>query len=297
MKIFLTGATGFIGSALIPELIGAGHQVLGLTRTEAGARKLAAAGAERHPGDLTDINSLRRGVEISDAVIHCAYSHDFSRPEETGRMESQAIEALGSTLAGTDRPLVITSVTGMGAKAPGEHATEDGYNSHNPRSVTEQAGRLVAGQGANVSIVRLAQVHNQNRLGFVSSLVEIAREKGVSAYIGEGSNRWSAVHLSDAVRLYRLALEKAAPGSVYHAVGEEGISLRDIVEAIGKRLNIPAKSLSSGDADSHFGWLSMFASMDMSASSALTQKLLGWKPVEPSLLEDIEQLQHSNTSC
>lgn len=293
MRIFLTGATGFIGSALVPELLGAGHQVLGLTRTEAGARTLTAAGAESHPGDLTDIDSLRRGAEISDAVIHCAYSHDFSKPEEAGRLEFQAIDALGSALAATDRPLVITSVTGMGANAPGELATEDGYNPHNPRSITEQACRAVAERGVNVSTVRLAQVHNQIRQGFVSSLIEIAREKGVSAYIGEGSNRWSAVHLLDATHLYRLALEKAEPGSIYHAVAEQGIELHEISEAIGKALNIPVKSLSSEEASSHFGWLGMFVNMDMSASSALTQQLLDWLPKGPGLLDDIEQMRRA----
>ncbi|MBV1825727.1 NAD-dependent epimerase/dehydratase family protein [Komagataeibacter oboediens] len=214
MKIFLTGATGFIGSALIPELIAAGHQVLGLTRSESGARVLAAAGAVSHLGDLRDIDSLRRCAKVSDAVIHCAYSHDFSKPDDIGRMEAGAIETLGNELAGTDRPLVITSVTGMGAETPGQPATEGGYNPRNPRSTTEQACQAIRERGANVSIVRLAQVHNHIKQGLVSALVDIARAKGVSAYIGDGSNRWSAVHLLDAVTLYRLALEKAKPGSV-----------------------------------------------------------------------------------
>lgn len=229
-----------------------------------------------------DMDSLRRGAAASDAVIHCAYSHDFSKPEEIGRMEAGAITALGSALAGTDRPLVITSVTGMGAKAPGQPATEDGYNPHNPRSTTEQAGEAVAERGVNLSIVRLAQVHNEFRQGFVSELVEMARAKGVSAYVGDGANRWSAVHLRDAVHLYRLAMERAEAGSVYHASAEEGIRLRDIAETIGKVLNVPVGSISSGDAGTHFGWLGMFAGMDMAASSAQTQRLLGWKPLGPA---------------
>jgi nucleoside-diphosphate-sugar epimerase len=293
MKIFLTGATGFIGSALLPELISAGHKVLGLTRSDAGAKSLIAAGADVHYGSLEDLELLRRGAAASDAVIHCAYDHDFSKFEQNGTKESQAIEALGAELIGTDRPMIITSVTAMGAAAPGQAAVENYYNPDHPspRRSTEIAGALVEKRGVNVSVVRLSQVHNTIKQGFVSQLIRVAREKGVSAYIGEGSNRWPAVHVHDAARLYRLALEKQESGSRYNAVAEEGIPLRQIAEVIGKSLKIPVVNLSPEEAKSHFGWLTMFACMDMPASSLHTQKRLDWRITGPGLIHDLEQLQ------
>lgn len=293
MNIFLTGATGFIGSALVPELVTAGHRVLGLTRSDAGAKSVAAAGAEVHRGSLEDLQSLRLGAAKSDAVVHCAYDHDFSKLEENSRKEAQVIDALGTELAGTDRPLVITSVTALGAAAPGQIAIEDYYdpNHPNPRRSTENAGAAVADRGVNVSVVRLAQVHSPVKLGFVSQLVRVAREKGISAYIGDGINRWPAVHLLDVARLYRLALEKHVAGSRYNAVAEEGIPLRQIAEVIGKVLNIRVVSLSPEEAGSHFGWLAMFAGMDMPASSQRTQQRLGWHPTGPGLFSDLGQLQ------
>jgi nucleoside-diphosphate-sugar epimerase len=294
MKVFITGATGFIGSAIVPELIKAGHQVLGLTRSDAGEKSLIAAGAEVHRGSLEDQTSLRRGAAKSEAVIHCAYDHDFSRFEENCIKESQAIEALGAELIGTDRPLIITSVTALGAAAPGQIATEDYYDANhpNPRASTENAGASVANQGVNVSVVRLSQVHNTVKQGFVSRLIGVALEKGVSAYIGDGANRWPAVHVLDTARLYRLALEKREPGGRYNAVAEEGLPMRQIAEAIGKSLQIPVVSLSPEEAQTHFGWLlTLFAGMDMPASSLLTQQRLGWHPTGPGLFSDLEQMQ------
>lgn len=291
MRVFLTGATGFLGAALIPELIGAGHHVTGLVRSDAGAKVLAAARADAYHGSLEDVAGLQRGAASADAVIHCAYHHDFSQAERSARLESQAIEALGRGVAGTGRPLIITSVSAMGAAVPGQIATEQGYNPHNPRSATEIAGKAAAARGANVSIVRLAQVHNTVKQGFVSALAHTARAQGVAAYVGQGANRWAAVHLLDAARLYRLALERGEPGSVYHAVAQEGITLRAIAESIGRTLNLPVRSLSPEAAAAHFGWLALFASMDMAASSANTRQLLGWAPSGPGLLSDVEHQQ------
>lgn len=292
MRVFLTGATGFIGSALVPELIHAGHQVLGLTRSEAGTNMLIAAGADVHRGSLEDVNSLRLGTAKADAVIHCAYDHDFSKLEESCRKEHLAIEALGSALIGTDRSLVITSVTALGAPSPGQVATENYYSPHHPspRASTENAAAAVADHGVNVSVVRLSQVHSPVKQGFVSALIGVARDKGVPAYIGEGTARWPAVHLLDVVRLYRLALEKKVAGSRYHAVAEDGIPLQKIAEMIGDVLKIPVVGLSPDEAKSHFGWLSMFVGMDMPASSLLTRQRLDWRPVGPGLLRDLEQI-------
>lgn len=291
MKVFLTGATGFIGSAIIPELIDAGHQVLGLTRSDADANALTAAGAQPHRGSLDDLDSLRDGVSQADGVIHCAYSKDLSNMEETSKQESKAIEALASGLRGSDRPLIITSVAAMGAAAPGQLALEEYYspNTPNPRKATEIAGATAAEHGVNVSVVRLSQIHNLVKQGFASSLLQVAREKGVSAYISDGADRWAAAHLLDVAHLYRLVLEKHEPGARYNAVAEEGIALREIAEVIGAGLKIPVVSLSLEEAKSHFGWLAMFVGMDMSASSLRTQHQLNWQPTGPGLLHDLEQ--------
>lgn len=294
MRVFLTGATGFIGSALVPELIGAGHQVLGLTRSEAGAQSLIAAGAEAHRGDLEDLEGLRQGAAVSDGVIHCGFNHDFSKFVENCELDRRVIEALGSALVGSDRPLLITSGTGMGSGAPGQPATEDNFDrSHpNPRIASEEAGAAVAERGVNVSVIRLPQVHDTVKQGLITPLIQVAREKGISAYVGNGVNRWPAAHISDVVPLYRLALEKAKAGSRYNAVAEEGIAAKEIADVIGRGLQIPVVSLSPEEAPAHFGWLGAFMSLDMPASSALTQQRLGWHPTGPGLIADLEQMQY-----
>jgi len=304
MRVFLTGATGFIGSAIVPELINAGHQMLGLTRSDAGARSLLAAGAEVHRGSLEDPESLRGGAAQADGVIHCAFDHsafgnDFSKFAEVCDKDRRAIEALGDALRGSDRPLVITSGTGMGNSVPGQPATEDHFdpNHPNPRKLSEVAGAGVLESGVNVSVVRLPQVHNTVKQGLITYAVHVAREKGASAYIGEGLNRWPAAHVLDVARLYRLALEKQAAGheagSRYNAVAEEGIPMREIAEVIGRRLKVPVVSISQEEAQAHFGWLAMFAGFDMPASSAQTRQRLGWRPTGPGLIADLEQMSWS----
>ncbi|HEY4801204.1 MAG TPA: SDR family oxidoreductase [Paraburkholderia sp.] len=295
MRIFLTGATGFIGSALVPELIGAGHEVIGMTRSEAGAQALAQAGASVHRGTLEDPDSLRSGAAHADAVIHAAFDHDFSRFVENCEKDKRAIAALGSALAGSDRPLIITSGTGVGNGGHGEPASEDVLNtSHpNPRIGSELAGQALLEQGINVGAMRLPQVHNPFRQGLISYLVAIAREKGMCAYVGDGLNRWPACHLSDVVRLYRLAVEKGEPGARYNAVGEEGVSSREIAEALGRGLGLPAVSIAPDDAPAHFGWMAMFVGMDMPASSTLTQARLGWRPTGPSLIADLDEARYA----
>jgi nucleoside-diphosphate-sugar epimerase len=295
MRIFVTGATGFIGSAIVPELINAGHQVLGLTRSDAGAQSLIAAGAEVHRGNLEDLDSLRAGAAKSDGVIHCAFDHDFSNFVAVCEKDRRAIEALGDALAGSERPLVITSGTGMGNAAPGQLATEDHFdpNHPNPRRSSEVAGASVVARGVNVSVVRLPQVHDTVKQGLITYAVAVAREKGVSAYVGDGLNRWPAAHVLDVARLYRLALEKAEGGARYNAVAEEGIPVRDIAEIVGRGLKVPVVALSQEEAAVHFGWLAPFAGWDMPASSTQTQERLGWHPTGPGLIADLEQMRYS----
>jgi nucleoside-diphosphate-sugar epimerase len=295
MRIFVTGATGFIGSAIVPELIDAGHQVLGLTRSEAGAQSLIAAGAEAHRGNLEDLESLRAGAAKSEGVIHCAFDHDFSNFVAICEKDRRAIEALGDALVGSDRPLIITSGTGMGNAVPGQPATEDHFNPNhpNPRKASELAGVSVAERGVNVSVVRLPQVHNPVKQGLVTYAIALAREKGISAYVGDGLNRWPAAHVLDVARLYRLAVEKHEAGSRYHAVAEEGLPARDIAEVISRGLKVPVVSLSPEEAPAHFGWLAAFVGYDMPASSALTQERLGWHPTGPGLIADLEQMDYS----
>jgi nucleoside-diphosphate-sugar epimerase len=295
MRVFLTGANGFIGSAIVPELINAGHQVLGLARSDAGARSLISAGAEVHRGDLEDPDSLRRGAAGSDGVIHCAFDHDFSRFVANCEKDGRAIEALGTALAGSDRPLLITSGTGMGNAVPGRPATEEIFNtSHpNPRVASELAGASLSAAGVNVSVMRLPQVHDTVKQGLITPAVALAREKGVSAYVGDGLNRWPAAHVLDVARLYRLALEKREAGARYHAVAEEGIPVRDIAEVIGRGLKVPVVSLSPEEAADHFGWLAAFAGLDLPASGAQTRKRLGWQPTGPGLIADLEEMRYS----
>ncbi len=300
MRIFVTGATGFIGSTIVKELLGAGHQVVGLTRTEAGAQALLAAGAAVHRGNLDEPESLRSGAAQADGVIHCAFDHsafgqDFSRFIEVCDKDRRAIEAMGDALAGSGRPLIITSVTGMGMAAPGQPATEDYFdpNNPNPRIASEIAAASVAQRDVKVSVVRLPQVHDTVRQGLISYAVQVARQKGVSAYIGEGRNRWPAAHVTDVAHLYRLALEKPETGRCYHAVAEEGVPMRTIAEIVGKGLKVPTVSLSAEEAQAHFGWLALFAGLDMPASSALTRQRLGWAPTGPDLVSDLENMRYA----
>jgi len=298
MRIFVTGATGFIGSAIVPELITAGHQVLGLTRSDAGAKSLTAAGAQVHRGDLNDLESLRKGVAMSDGVIHTAFIHDFSKFQEVCEIDRRVIETLGAALAGSDRPLLITSGTGIGNSAPGHSASEEDApdSSHPiPRVASELAAASLAAKGVRVGAMRLPQVHNTVKQGLVTYAIELARQRGVSAYIGDGRNRWPAVHVLDAARLYRLALEKLETGARYHAVAEEGVPMREIAEVIGRGLTVPVISVSPEEAPAHFGWLAAFAGRDLPASSALTKNRLGWQPTGPGLIADLEQMRYHET--
>jgi nucleoside-diphosphate-sugar epimerase len=292
MRVFITGATGFIGSVVMKELIGAGHQVLGLTRSEAGAKALSAAGAEVNHGTLEDLESLRRGAAASDAVIHLAFIHDFSKFKENCEIDKRAIEALGSVLVGSNRPLIVASGTG-GLTLSGQVATEESVLPANPPfpRVSEQTALSL--KDVNASIMRLPQVHDPVKQGLVTYAIAVAREKGISAYVGNGANRWAAAHVSDVGRLYRLALEKHEAGAKYHAVAEEGVAMRDIAEVIGRGLKVPVKSIRPEDAPAHFGWLSMFACLDLPASSTLTRKKLGWNPTGPGLIADLQQMDYS----
>jgi len=292
MRVFLTGATGLIGSAIVPELINAGHQVLGLARTDAAAQSLIAARAEVHRGNLEDVESLRSGAAQSDGVIHTAFGHDFSKFKENSEIEKHAIEALGAALAGSDRPLIVS--TGLALPSPTRPVTEDVDEPDvlpYPR-VPEQVARALTSRGVSTAVVRLPQVHNTVKQGLVTLLVAVAREKGVSAYVAEGLNRWPAAHVLDVARLYRLALEKHEAGARYHAVAEEGVSLRDIAEAIGRGLKVPVVSISPEEVVAHFGFVGRFAGVDLSASSAITQQRLGWHPTGPGLIEDLNHMRY-----
>jgi nucleoside-diphosphate-sugar epimerase len=294
MRVFVTGATGFIGSAVVKELIAAGHQVIGLYRSDDKAPALAATGAEVYRGSIADPDSLKDGASRSDGVIHLAFNHDFSRFVQNCEDDRPVIQALGSVLAGSNRPLVVTSGTGLANTVPGRAAEEDnaitGCEVH-PRAASEEAAAPVAASGVNVSVVRLPQVHDPVRQGLITPLIETFRQKGACAYLGEGLNRWPAAHVLDVARLYRLAVEKAEPHAKYHAVGEEGVSMRDIAEAVGRRLNLPVKSIGPEEAQDFFGWIARFAGHDVPASSEQTRRKLGWQPTGPGLIADLERLQ------
>ncbi|MBW8759188.1 MAG: SDR family oxidoreductase [Burkholderiales bacterium] len=286
MRVFVTGATGFIGSVIVSELLRGGHQVLGLARSDTGADALRAQGVDVHRGTLEDLASLRRGAEHADGVIHAGFIHDFSKFAANCEVDRRAIEAIGDVLAGSGRPLVVTAgIPGV----PGRASTEDDpLNQATPR-VSEPLAAAQAGRGIRAMTIRLPQVHDRDRAGLVSYLIMIAKEKGVSGYVGDGQNRWSAVHRQATASLYRIALEKGAAGARYHAVEEEGVTLKAIAESIGRGLGIPAKSLSQAEAVAHFGPMGHFVGMDNPASSALTRERLGWAPgAHPGLLDDLD---------
>jgi nucleoside-diphosphate-sugar epimerase len=288
MRVFVTGATGFIGGVVVPELLRAGHQVLGLARSDEGAKALTALGAEVHRGHLQDLDSLRRGAAATDGVIHAGFIHDFTRFAENCEIDRRAIEAIGEVLAGSARPLVVTA--GI-PSLPGRVTTEidDLPTDHPMPRVSEQTTLGLAARGIRACVMRLPQVHDRDKAGIVTYLIATAREKGVSAYVGTGQNRWSAVHRFDTAPLYRLALEKGVPGARYHAVAEEGVALKDIAEAIGRGLKIPVVSLSQQEAMTHFGALGFFSGMSNPASNALTRQQLDWAPgAHPSLIEDLD---------
>jgi nucleoside-diphosphate-sugar epimerase len=296
MRFFVTGATGFIGSALVPELINAGYQVLGLTRSEAGARSLAAAGAQVHRGSLEDLESLKSGAARSDGVIHLAFNHDFSNLRQNSEDDRKVIEKLGEVLAGSDRPLVISSGTGLARSKTGGPALEtDDYvsSAEFPRAASEEAADGLIAKGGRVMVMRLPQVHNTSKQGRVTYHIRTARKQGRVAYVGEGKNRLPAVHVSDVVRLYRLALEKGQAGARYHAVGEEGVALRDIAEVIGAGLKMPVESITPEEAPKYFGWMAHLATIDLAASSALTRQQLGWNPTGPDLLTDLRNMDYT----
>lgn len=288
MRVFVTGASGFIGSAVVSELIAAGHEVLGLARSDASAQAVEAAGAQVHRGDLENLESLRAGAQAADGVIHLAFNHDFTEYSGAAETDRRAIDTLGGVLAGSDRPFVVTS--GLAGFGLGRTMTEDDAVDPDSPRASEQAALAYTSRGVRVAVLRLPlSVHGEGDHGFVPRLIDIANEKGVAAYPGDGSNRWPAVHRFDAARLFRLALESAPAGARLHAIGDEGVQVREIAGAIGRHLELPVTAISPEQAVDHFGWLGAFFSLDVPASSTLTRELLGWSPTRQGLLDDLEQ--------
>jgi len=289
MRIFVTGATGFIGLPVVSELLAAKHKVLGMARSDEGAKSLTSMGADVHRGSLEDLDSLRKGASACDAVIHLGFVHDWSNFVTNCEIDRRAIEALGSVLVGSDRSLMVTAGA-AGLAAPGQVTTEDHVVPLDfpfPR-VSEQTALSL--NGVRVSVMRLPQVHNTVKQGLITPLIAMYREKGVCTYICNGHDRWPGAHVLDVARLYKLAIEKAEPNAKYHAIAEEGVRMRDIAEAIGRRLNLPVKSIAREEAQAHFGWLAMFAGLDMPASSVKTRQKLGWEPTGPGMIVDLNQL-------
>jgi nucleoside-diphosphate-sugar epimerase len=296
MRVFVTGATGFIGSFLVPELINAGHQVVALSRSDASARALTRAGAEVFRGDLSELDRLRTAAEAADGVIHAAFQFDFSNLKQNSENDRTVIEALGEVLAGSDRPLVITSGTDLSRSKTGGRVveTDDHITSAEfPRAASEEAADALIAKGGRVIVMRLPQVHDTRKQGRVTNYIQAARQQGRVAYVGEGRNRWPAVHVSDAVRLYRLVVEKGQVSARYNAVGEEGVALRDIAEVIGAGLRMPVESITPEEAPEYFGGLAPLATSDFAASSALTRQQLGWIPTGPDLLTDLRNMDYS----
>jgi nucleoside-diphosphate-sugar epimerase len=292
MRVFVTGSTGFVGSQVTRELLDAGHQVLGLTRSDVGARALLAVGAEPHMGNIEDLASLQSGAEACDAVIHTAFDHDFSHFLANCQKDARVIAALGAALDGSQRPLIITSGTPMGSAAEGQPADEDYFDPEHPhpRAASERAGNELLQRGINLVVMRLSQIHNPVKQGLVSEVIKQAQAQGFSAYVDDGLNHWSAAHLSDTARLYRLALEKHQPGARYHATAESRIAFRLIAETIGEGLQMPTVSVPADEVTANFGWLSTFVGKDMTALSSKTQARLGWTPTGPDLLSDLRSL-------
>ena len=288
MRMFVTGASGFIGSAIVRELIDSGYEVLGLARSSNSAESLARAGAKVHRGSLEDLDSLRSGADMSDGVIHTAFIHNFNDYGLSVEADRRAIEGLGAALEGSNRPLIVTS--GLALRAPGRIATEEDEPSPDFPRRSEQTAMGFVSRGVRASVVRLPfSVHGDGDQGFVPRLIQVAREKGISAYIGDGLNRWPAVHRLDAARLFKLVLEKGSDGGIYHGIGDEGVPTREIAEAIGRRLNVPVVSKSQDQATEHFGWIGRFFGMGVVASSRRTQKSLGWRPTHVGLIDDVER--------
>lgn len=292
MRVFITGATGFIGSALVPELIKAGHKVLGLTRSENGAAALISQGAEVQYGTIEDTASLKAAASHADAVIHLAFNHDFSRFQQNCEDDRRAIEAMGDALAGSGRILIGTAGVLVNNPTPGQpFDEEDPKPAMKWPRVSEEATLATLDKGVSGIVVRLSQIHDTRRQGLVSYLIRIAQQKNMAAYIGDGANRWAAAHLTDTVRLYKLALEKSTPGAKWHAVGEQGVTSKAIAEALGRRLNLPVVSLSPEDAPAHFGFLTDFMMLDSPTSNTKTRERLGWQPTGPTLIEDLNGLE------
>lgn len=298
MKVFMTGATGFVGSFIVPELIGAGHEVVGLSRSHAGADALVRAGATVVRGDVNDLETLREAAEKADGIIHAAFNHDTSDIKRHSENDRKVITALGAALAGTDRPLVVTSGTGLAQSATGEPVRESDAHATSalvPRAASEEAAHALIEQGGNVMVMRLPQVHDTRRQGRIRWHIQIARQQGRVAYVGEGRNRVPAVHVTDAARLFRLVLEHGEAGARYHAVAEEGVPLREIAETIGAGLRLPVASITPEQAPDYYGWLAQLAQLDLPATSVATRRQLAWVPTGPDLLSDLRESDYDES--